>query len=120
MRSYQSKIDASQADLKLEKQKMNKMIHNAAGGQMKTELPTVDPKNAAMNDFIRNPQAQATNSQQLDDGLAEDMTPGVPKSNAGAGAGSRGYAGQSKVKLSINEELRERVRIRDIARSRGY
>jgi len=110
MKSYQGKIDASPAELKKEAKEMNKLIHAAAGGQMRTELPMVDPKNQVMNDLLRNPQAAATNSQTLND--ASDNADPISRvaGNAGSGTGTRLPA--AKLPLTFNEALREVLELR--------
>ena len=106
MKSYQGKTDATPAELKKEASEMNKLIHTAAGGQMRAELPTVDPAHAGMNALIRSAARGETNSQPLDDA---EPTP-RPAGNAGSGTGTRMPA--AKLPLTFNEALKEVLELR--------
>jgi len=110
MTSYKGKIDASPAELKKEAKAMNKIIHAAAGGQMRTELPTVDPKNQVMNDLIRNPKAQKMNSQPLNDASGDADPISRTAGNAGHGTGTRMPV--EKLPLNFNEAVKEVLRLR--------
>ena len=110
MKSYQGKIDATPAELKKEASEMNKLIHAAARGQMRTELPMADPKNQVMNDLLRNPQAAATNSQPLNDASGDADPISRTAGNAGHGTGTRMPV--EKLPLNFNEAVKEVLRLR--------